>query len=653
VFARTQSPDRRLAGFLPAGRALPAGIWEARHRGIVLLLWAHVPALFVVGVLTHHPAAHAFADVQPIVLAAAGASWSSLPRGLRAGLATFGLVFCSAVLVHFSGGVIEMHFHFFVVVGIITLYQEWIPFCVAIGFTVLEHGVIGVLAPKSVYNHHAAQSNPWLWAAIHGGFVLAASVPHILAWRQNEDQTLRDPLTRLSNRTLLVERLAQGLARTNARDPRLAVLFIDLDHFKLVNDTLGHAAGDQLLVECSNRVVGTLRHEDIVGRLGGDEFAVILEGTGADRAKEVAQRLLDIISEPAVVSGHEIVMSASIGVAFASNMISPEDLLRNADLAMYVAKSSGRAKFDVYADAMHERAIERMELQADLRRAVASHEITIECQPIVNTGTGLMKGVEVLARWTHPERGPIPPMVFIPVAERTGLICEIGEQIFGMACTIAERLGEIDPALTVTVNVSPVQLIEEHFPEVLARILHEHAVDPHRIVVEVTESVLMQDLSVAAQRLGDIKKIGVRVAVDDFGVGHSSLSYLRNLPVDVLKIDKSFIDGLPSGGSDLARVMIQLGRMLELEVIAEGVELPEQRDELNVLGCPSAQGYLFARPMEPDALIQELRAGRLVARPEDNHDGPESGRGDLNPRPPAPKAGALPDCATPREREPA
>jgi diguanylate cyclase len=653
VFARTQSPDRRLGGFLPAGRALPAGIWEARHRGIVLLLWAHVPALFVVGVLTHHPAAHAFADVQPIVLAAAAASWSSLPRGLRAGLATFGLVFCSAVLVHFSGGVIEMHFHFFVVVGIITLYQEWIPFCVAIGFTVLEHGVVGVLAPKSVYNHHAAQSNPWLWAAIHGGFVLAASVPHILAWRQNEDQTLRDPLTRLSNRTLLVERLAQGLARTNARDPRLAVLFIDLDHFKQVNDTLGHAAGDQLLVECSNRVVGTLRHEDIVGRLGGDEFAVILEGTGADRAKEVAQRLLDIISEPAVVSGHEIVMSASIGVAFASNMISPEDLLRNADLAMYVAKSSGRAKYDVYADAMHERAIERMELQADLRRAVAAHEITIECQPIVNTGTGLMKGVEVLARWTHPERGPIPPMVFIPVAERTGLICEIGEQIFGMACTIAERLGEIDPALTVTVNVSPVQLSEEQFPELLARILHEHAVDPHRIVVEVTESVLMQDLSVAAQRLGDIKKIGVRVAVDDFGVGHSSLSYLRNLPVDVLKIDKSFIDGLPSGGSDLARVMIQLGRMLELEVVAEGVELPEQRDELNVLGCPSAQGYLFARPMEPDALIQELRAGRLVTRPEDNHDGPESGRGDLNPRPPAPKAGALPDCATPREREPA
>ncbi len=401
----------------------------------------------------------------------------------------------------------------------------------------------------------------------------------------------------------------------------MAVLFIDLDHFKQVNDTLGHAAGDQLLVECSNRVVGCLRHEDVVGRLGGDEFAVILEGMTAERAKEVAQRLLDIISEPAVVSGHEIVMSASIGVAFASARISPEDLLRNADLAMYVAKSSGRAKYDVYAAAMHERGIERMELQAYLRRAVAAHEITIECQPIVNVGAGTIKGVEVLARWMHPERGPIPPMVFIPVAERTGLICEIGEQIFGMACTIAERLGEIDPSLTVTVNVSPVQLVEERFPEVLARILQDHAVDPRRIVVEVTESVLMQDLAVAAQRLGDIKKIGVRVAVDDFGVGHSSLTYLRNLPVDVLKIDKSFIDGLPGGGSDLARVVIQLGRMLELEVIAEGVELAEQRDELNVLGCPSAQGYLFARPMEPDALIEELRAGRLaepeVAHPED------------------------------------
>jgi EAL domain-containing protein (putative c-di-GMP-specific phosphodiesterase class I) len=304
-------------------------------------------------------------------------------------------------------------------------------------------------------------------------------------------------------------------------------------------------------------------------------------------------------------------------------------MLRNADLAMYVAKSSGRAKYDVYADAMHELAIERMELQADLRRAVAAHDITIECQPIVSISTGLIKGVEVLARWMHPERGPIPPMVFIPVAERTGLICEIGEQVFEMACTIAARLGEIDPSLTVTVNVSPVQLIEEHFPEVLARMLHEHGVDPRRIVVEVTESVLMQDLSVAAQRLGDIKKIGVRVAVDDFGVGHSSLSYLRNLPVDVLKIDKSFIDGLPGGGSDLARVVIQLGRMLELEVIAEGVELQEQRDELNVLGCPSAQGYLFARPMAPDELIEEFRTRRLVAhselaRPQDTHAGDAS-----------------------------
>jgi predicted signal transduction protein with EAL and GGDEF domain len=344
---------------------------------------------------------------------------------------------------------------------------------------------------------------------------------------------------------------------------------------------------------------------------------VILEGTSADRAKDVAQRLLDIISEPVVVSGHEIVMSASIGVALASTVISAEDLLRNADLAMYVAKSSGRARYDVYADSMHERAVERMELQADLRRAVAAHEITIECQPIVAVGTGVITGVEVLARWTHPERGPVPPMVFIPLAERSGLIWEIGEQIFGMACTIAGRLAEIDPSLTVTVNVSPVQLTEEHFPEVLARILHEHGVDPRQIVVEVTESVLMQDLAVAAQRLGDIKKIGVRVAVDDFGVGHSSLSYLRNLPVDVLKIDKSFVDGLPGGGSDLARVMIQLGRMLDLEVIAEGVELAAQRDELNVLGCPSAQGYLFARPMEPDALIQEVHARRLVARAED------------------------------------
>jgi diguanylate cyclase (GGDEF)-like protein len=612
--ATAQSAGTRRAALLPSGRALPARVWETRHRGIVLLLWAHVPFLFAFGVLSHHPAWHVLVDLQPVILAATGASLASLPRGLRAGVATFGLVACSAILVHFSGGVIEMHFHFFVVVGLITLYQDWIPFSVAIGFTVLEHGLVGVLAPASVYNHHAAQSNPWLWALIHGAFVLAASVPHILAWRQNEDQALRDPLTRLSNRTLLADRLGRALVQAERRGTPLAVLFVDLDHFKQVNDTLGHTAGDELLVSCSARLSAGVRDDDVVGRLGGDEFAVILVGPSAVAAEEVAQRLIGVLAEPTVVCGHEIVMTASIGIAFASARCSAEVLLRNADLAMYVAKSSGRARYELFDDAMHERAIDRLQLEADLRHAVAADEITIQCQPIVEMSSGCVMGAEVLARWTHYERGAVAPVVFIPIAERTGLIREIGRRVFVLACEVAQRLGAIDPSLTVTVNLSPVQLSDDDLPTVFAGILAEHGVDPHRIVLEVTETVLMQDLAVAAHRLAALKEIGVRIAVDDFGVGHSSLSYLRNLPVDVLKIDKSFVDDLPTGG-DVTRMMIQLGRMLGLDVVAEGVESAVQRDELQLLGCSRAQGYLFARPMNTEALVDELVAGRLVVHP--------------------------------------
>jgi diguanylate cyclase (GGDEF)-like protein len=594
---------------LPTGRALPARVWEARHRGITILLWAHLPFLFLFGVLTHHSAEHTLVDLLPVIVAATCASCPSWSRQVRAGSATFGLVACSAVLVHFSGGLIEMHFHFFVVVAIITLYQDWVPFGIAIGFTVLEHGVVGVLAPNSVYNHAAARSNPWLWALIHGAFVLAASIPLVLAWRQNEDQALRDPLTRLSNRTLLTEHLEQLLGR--ARPGDVALLFVDLDHFKQVNDTLGHAAGDALLVECSDRLKHCVRGGDLVGRLGGDEFAVIVEDARDATARDVAERILDAVAAPTVVSGHELVMTASVGIAFSDLTTDAQDLLRNADLAMYVAKASGRDRFEVYDDAMHEHAIQRLELEAELRRAVANDEITIACQPIVEVGSGTVTGAEVLARWTHPERGPIPPDVFIPLAEHAGVIDTLGEQIFARACDVASELGKIDGTLTVTVNVSPLQLNDASLPRTFARLLDEHGVDPGRIVVEVTEHILMQDLTVAAYRLAELKKIGVRIAVDDFGVGHSSLSYLRNLPVDVLKIDKSFIDHLPQG-ADVTRVMIQLGRMLGLDVVAEGVESRQQHEQLSLLGCQRAQGYLFARPMPPATLLQLLLEGRLA-----------------------------------------
>jgi diguanylate cyclase (GGDEF)-like protein len=606
-FAATR---RDVRTFLPSGRVLPRATWEARHRAIVWLLWAHVPALLVFGAATGQPPLHALLDVQAIVLAAVAASCTRFKRGVRAGTATFGLVASSAVLVHFSGGVIEMHFHFFVVVGIITLYQDWTPFVVAIGFTVAEHGIVGVFASESVYNHAAAQRQPWVWALIHGGFVLAASVPHVLAWRHNEDQALRDPLTRLSNRTLLAEQLARAVTRGEGRHHPVAVLFVDLDYFKQVNDTLGHAVGDEVLVTCADRLRRCIRDSDLVARLGGDEFAVVLEGTTARAADEVAGRMLDAIAEPIVVGGHEVVMTASIGVAHASTTSDEQDLMRNADLAMYVAKSTGRNRYDIFDDAMHTSAVSRLELEADLRQAVARGDITIACQPIVEVASAQPSGVEVLARWTHPERGAVPPSEFIPVAERTGLIAAIGEQVFEKACVFAAELAAIDPTMTVTVNLSPVQLNDDDLPRRFEELLRAHGVAAGRIVIEVTETVLMQDVRLAAERLNELKRIGVRVAVDDFGVGHSSLSYLRNLPVDVLKIDKSFVDELPSG-ADVTRMMINLGRMLGLDVIAEGVESDRQRAELQSLGCRRAQGYLFAKPMPPEVLLGDLARRRV------------------------------------------
>jgi diguanylate cyclase (GGDEF)-like protein len=598
---------------LPSGRVLTPRVWEGRHRGIVLLLWAHLPLLAAIGVFRHYDAGRIAFDLSAVIISATCASCTALRRGVRAAAATFGLVACSAILVHFSGGLIEMHFHFFVVVGIITLYQDWLPFCIALVFTVLEHGVVGVLDPQAVYNHHAAQTNPWLWAGVHGAFVLASSVPHVLAWRQNEDQALRDPLTGLSNRSRVADSLGRMLDRAT-HESRLAVLFVDLDHFQQVNDSLGHKAGDDLLLVCARRLRACVRNEDIVGRLGGDEFAVILADEDATTAEDIARRVLDVIAEPTVVGDHEIVMTASIGIAYATPGLAVDDLLRNADLAMYVAKAAGRARFEHFDREMHDRTRNRFQLEGELRQAVANEEITIECQPIVDLATGCITGAEALARWTHTERGPISPAAFVPVAERTGLICQLGMQVFDRACEVARRLHAIDPRLTMTVNVSPVQLADDSLPASFAACMRAHGVDPQRIVVEVTETVLMQDLQLAARRLGELKKIGVRVAVDDFGVGHSSLSYLRNLPVDVLKIDKSFVDGLPAGG-DVTRMMVQLGRMLGLGVIAEGVESVEQRDALRSLGCPRAQGFLYARPMPAHSLLQQLSSGALRVRP--------------------------------------
>jgi diguanylate cyclase (GGDEF)-like protein len=600
---------RALRAVLPTGRPISDDRWEARHRGIAVLLWLHVPALFVMGIVTHHTALHALADVVPIAACGIVALAPRQGRYMRSGAATLGLVICSAILVHLSGGNVEMHFHFFVVVGVITLYQDWVPFLLAILFVVLHHGILGILAPNAVYNHGPAQKNPWLWAGIHGAFVLAASVAHILAWRLNEEQALLDELTRLPNRALLADRVRLALAR-RARDGReITVLFVDLDGFKAVNDTMGHAAGDRMLVEVAHRIRGIVRQTDTAARLGGDEFAVLLDGHDASAAVVVADRILAALSRPIRLDGsHERTVGASIGVVAVTHETGVDQVLRNADLAMYMAKAAGRGRVEIFEDAMFDQAIDRSDLERDLRAAVADGAINVSYQPCVELGSGVVTGVEALVRWTHPERGNVPPTAFIPVAEATGLILELGRHVLRTACRDAVRLRQESPTLTVAVNVSARQLVSPAFVGDVEAALRDSGLDGSALVLEITESMLIGDVETTVARLTELKVLGVRVAIDDFGTGYSSLSYLRHFPIDILKIDRSFVDQLPGDGAALARSIVRLGQSLKLEIVAEGVEEDAQRAELQRLGCVRGQGFLFAEA-RPVGNIETLLRG--------------------------------------------
>ena len=392
------------------------------------------------------------------------------------------------------------------------------------------------------------------------------------------------------------------------------MLFVDLDDFKLVNDALGHAVGDQLLRSVAERVRTCLRVADTAARLGGDEFAVLLEDLSqpAD-AVVVAERILQALDEPFQVEGQPLFANASIGIAFGScGELGAGELLRHADIAMYRAKVAGKARYVVFEAAMQEAIRARAELEVDLRQAIQRQELSVHYQPIVHLGSRSICAVEALARWDHPLRGTLSPADFIPVAEQSGLIIPLGRWVLERACRQAvqwQDLFRFDPPLTVSVNLSARQL---HQPGVVADVaaaLRRSGLDPSRLVLEITESVLMQDSDDTVSRLWELKKSGVRLAIDDFGTGYSSLGYLRRLPVDILKIDKTFVDGLgrPDEGP-LGEAVVNLGNTLGLTTVAEGVEGDEQLERLEALGCSLAQGYLFSPPVPPEA------AARLLAR---------------------------------------
>jgi diguanylate cyclase (GGDEF)-like protein/PAS domain S-box-containing protein len=454
------------------------------------------------------------------------------------------------------------------------------------------------------------------------------------AREQLTHHALHDPLTGLPNRTLMLDRLEVALAQRQRGG--VAVMFVDLDHFKLINDGLGHTAGDRLLTSAAARLRAVLRPGDTVARFGGDEFVVLAESVIDDRdAEGLAERISGALAEPFDVYGEEVFLTASIGIAIAASGSPDADgdaLLRDADAAMYRAKAAGRARHEVFDSVMRAGAVQRLEIVNDLHRALERDQFVLHFQPQIDLRTNTLVGVEALLRWVHPNRGLVPPLEFIPVAEETGLIYDLGRWVLRAACQQArEWLDQFPehPPLVMSVNLSGRQLSQPRLVDDVEAALRDTGFPAELLVLEITETVLMNDTAATINTLEALKALGIRLAIDDFGTGYSSLTYLQRFPIDVLKIDKSFVDGL--GGANIeesavARTIVALAKTLRLETIAEGVERSEHVRELQSLECDIAQGYFFARPLDADALAS------LMAQPNT----PMAALGSLTAPAPAP-----------------
>jgi diguanylate cyclase (GGDEF)-like protein/PAS domain S-box-containing protein len=454
-------------------------------------------------------------------------------------------------------------------------------------------------------------------------------------------QAFHDSLTGLANRALFRDRVDHALTRGSREAERIGVLFIDLDDFKTINDTQGHAVGDRVLQRVAATLLNATRGCDTVCRLGGDEFAVLLERVNQDEGPEVAaQRIVNALARPIETEpGRTVTVGASIGIAMQSSAEDRDELMRNADVALYESKNRSRGRWVVYDPAMHAALVDKVSLEADLRAAIercqlshrpglektgthprygngaAQSQISLAYQPIVDMVSEKVTGFEALLRWTHPERGVISPTIFVPVAEESGLVLALGRWVLRTACHQASAWNtqRPDSPITMTVNLSARQLQDEAFALDVDAALRETGLAPSHLILEMTESMIMKESSAARARLHELKALGVRIAIDDFGTGYSSLSHLQQFPVDILKIDRSFLHGMHQGQHDaaLVRTIIQLAKLLSLSSIAEGVEDAQQQRQLLELGCDSAQGFLFGRPMNVDEIEAILSSSTI------------------------------------------
>jgi len=473
-------------------------------------------------------------------------------------------------------------------------------------------GVWGVLGAHSrIPRRFAADEADFLLAVAN---VVSSAVDRNLVDEEVRHRALHDPLTGLPNRALALDRLEGALARRRRDGRAVAVLLADLDQFKLVNDSLGHKAGDDLLIALAPRLQDAVRPSDTVARLGGDEFLVVCEQLdGAHEAIRVAERVAHAITQPLVLAAGEHFITASIGIALADSAeAAPEDLLRDADAAMYRAKERGRGRYELFDDVLRKRVLLRLRTENELRRGIEQDELRVVYQPVVELAGGTVTAVEALVRWQHPERGLLDPVDFIPVAEDSGLIGALGDWVLTAACRDGaawqRRFPRAEPLL-VCVNASPRQLANAAFPARVADVMARHGLAPGSLALEITESVLMEEAHAPMTVLASLREYGLGLMLDDFGTGYSSLAYLKRFPLDVLKIDRSFVAGLGRDEEDSAIVsaIVKMAHALGLTVVAEGVERPEQLERLRELGCDRVQGRLIAKPM-PAAEVERLMA---------------------------------------------
>jgi diguanylate cyclase (GGDEF)-like protein/PAS domain S-box-containing protein len=432
-------------------------------------------------------------------------------------------------------------------------------------------------------------------------------------------QAFHDSLTGLPNRALFNERLKRTVDRCKRRNQKVAVLFLDLDNFKVVNDSLGHEEGDRLLIELAEMLKGCIRPDDTVARLGGDEFTVLLEDIGdIDEAKGVADRIITRLRKPIRLSGRDFVATCSIGLALLDDEHDSDNLLRDADTAMYQAKTSGKAGYAIFDRTMSVKAVERLELEGDLRKAMETNQLHLVYQPIFGIRSQEVSGLEALLRWEHPTHGLIPPLKFIPIAEETGLIVPLGLWVLETAAEQAQgwiQSKRCDPGFTLNVNVSARQLQEIDFVENVKSILERTGLNPGALKLEITESMLIDNVDSIVERLNQLKDLGIHIAIDDFGTGYCSMSYLSTLPIDTLKIDRAFISrlGADPEGEAIVQAILSMAKALGLMVTSEGIETADQLDHLETLGCQEGQGFLFSKPMDADRVLDFMERRQVAS----------------------------------------